>query len=47
MGSKALGLRISQDLYDRVTALGEDPIANVNWRYQWLWLYGFVYPQSG
>ncbi len=23
------------------------PIANVNWRFQWLWLYGFVHPQSG
>ena len=26
---------------------GEQPIANVNWRFQWLWLYGFVHPQSG
>jgi hypothetical protein len=26
---------------------GENPIANVHWRYQWLWLYGFVHPQSG
>jgi hypothetical protein len=23
------------------------PIANVNWRFQWLWLYGFVHPKSG
>jgi len=23
------------------------PIAQVNWRFQWLWLYGFVHPQSG
>ncbi|QSJ19273.1 IS630 family transposase [Nostoc sp. UHCC 0702] len=23
------------------------PIANVNWRIKWLWLYGFVHPQSG
>lgn len=23
------------------------PIANVNWRFQWLWLYGFVQPRSG
>ena len=26
---------------------GEQPIANVNWRFEWLWLYGFVHPQSG
>lgn len=26
---------------------GETPIANVNWKYQWLWLYGFLHPQSG
>lgn len=26
---------------------GEQPIAPVNWRYQWLWLYGFVHPESG
>jgi DDE superfamily endonuclease len=26
---------------------GENPIAQVNWRYQWLWLYAFVQPQSG
>jgi hypothetical protein len=25
---------------------GEQPIANVNWRYQWLWLYGFVHPST-
>jgi DDE superfamily endonuclease/Winged helix-turn helix len=29
------------------TPSGEQPIAPVNWRYQWLWLYGFVHPQSG
>ena len=23
------------------------PTANVNWRFQWLWLYGFVHPESG
>ncbi len=23
------------------------PIANVNWRFQWLWLYAFVHPKSG
>jgi hypothetical protein len=23
------------------------PIANVNWRFKWLWLYGFVHPKSG
>jgi len=27
--------------------VGEQPIANVYWRYQWLWLYGFVHPESG
>ncbi len=26
---------------------GETPIANVNWRYQWLWLYAFVHPKTG
>jgi transposase len=26
---------------------GEQPIAAVNWRFQWLWLYGFVHPESG
>jgi hypothetical protein len=26
---------------------GEQPIAKVHWRYQWLWLYGFVHPESG
>ena len=26
---------------------GETPIANVNWRYQWLWLYAFVHPRTG
>lgn len=25
----------------------EEPIATVNWRFQWLWLYGFVHPISG
>ncbi len=26
---------------------GEQPIAKVHWRYQWLWLYGFVRPETG
>jgi transposase len=26
---------------------GEQPIAPVNWKYQWLWLVGFVHPTSG
>lgn len=26
---------------------GEQPIASVNWKYQWLWLAGFVEPVSG
>lgn len=28
-------------------AQGEQPIAKVNWRFQWLWLYAFVHPESG
>jgi hypothetical protein len=26
---------------------GEQPIANVNWKFEWLWLVGFVHPNSG
>jgi hypothetical protein len=26
---------------------GERPIADVNWRFQWLWLYAFVHPKTG
>jgi len=26
---------------------GENPIASVNWRYEWLWLVGFVHPRNG
>lgn len=26
---------------------GETPIADVNWRFQWLWLYAFVHPKTG
>jgi hypothetical protein len=26
---------------------GEQPIASVKTQYQWLWLYGFVHPESG
>jgi len=26
---------------------GENPIASVNWKFEWLWLAGFVHPQSG
>jgi hypothetical protein len=26
---------------------GENPIANVNWQFKWLWLYAFVHPQTG
>lgn len=26
---------------------GETPIANVNWRFKWLWLYAFVHPKTG
>lgn len=27
--------------------LGENPTAAVNWKYQWVWLIGFVHPASG
>jgi hypothetical protein len=27
--------------------LGEQPIATVQQKYQWMWLYGFVHPESG
>lgn len=27
--------------------LGETPVATVNWKYEWLWLVGFVEPLSG
>jgi transposase len=26
---------------------GEQPVAQVNWQFKWLWLAGFVHPQSG
>ena len=26
---------------------GESPIASVNWRFKWLWLYAFVHPKTG
>lgn len=26
---------------------GENPIASVNWRFKWLWLYAFVHPLTG
>ena len=29
------------------TPIGEQPIAGVKPQYQWLWLYGFVHPESG
>ena len=29
------------------TPIGEQPIADVKIQYQWLWLYGFVHPESG
>jgi len=29
------------------TPVGEQPIAEVKTQYQWLWLYGFVHPESG
>lgn len=29
------------------TPVGEQPIAKVQQRYEWLWLYGFVEPESG
>ncbi len=29
------------------TPVGEQPIVSVKTQYQWLWLYGFVHPESG
>jgi hypothetical protein len=29
------------------TPVGEQPIASVKTQYQWLWVYGFVHPESG
>lgn len=29
------------------TPIGEQPVADVQIQYQWLWLYGFVHPESG
>ncbi len=26
---------------------GEQPVAKVNWKFEWLWLVGFVHPHSG
>jgi len=26
---------------------GEQPVAVVNWKREWLWLYAFVQPQTG
>lgn len=28
------------------TPVGEQPIASVKTQYQWLWVYGFVHPES-
>ena len=45
MDEHRLGLKpVLRDVWVQV---GEQPIANVHWRFQWLWLYGFVHPQSG
>ncbi len=45
MDEHRLGLK---PIYRRVwVQLPEQPIADVNWRYQWLWLYGFVNPNDG
>ena len=27
--------------------IGEQPVAEVQQKYEWLWLYGFVHPESG
>lgn len=29
------------------TPIGEQPIAKVRTEYEWVWLYGFVHPESG
>ena len=35
-------------IYRRIWAeIGINLTATINWKYQWLWLYGFVHPQSG
>jgi len=45
MDEHRLGLKPIQG---RVRAgRAEQPIAAVKWRFQWLWLYGFVHPESG
>lgn len=28
------------------TRVGSQPIAQVNWKFEWLWLVGFVHPMS-
>jgi len=45
MDEQRLGLKpVLRDVW---VPEGEQPIANVHWRFQWLWLYGFVHPESG
>ena len=45
MDEHRLGL---QPIFRRVwTPVGVQPTAEVNWRFQWFWVYGFVHPQSG
>ncbi len=35
-------------IYRKVWLSGEEvPIAKIKWEYQWVWLYGFVHPESG
>jgi len=45
MDEQRLGLKpVLRDVW---VPEGEQPVANVHWRFKWLWLYGFVHPQSG
>ncbi len=45
MDEHRLGLKpIQRQIWAEI---GENLTADVNWKYQWLWLYGFVAPQSG
>ncbi len=45
MDEHRLGLK---RIYRRVWAeIGIELTATINWKYEWLWVYGFVHPESG
>ena len=47
-GEKTNIVFLLQPILRRVwTPKGEQPIAQVKTKYQWVWLYGFVHPESG